>query len=492
MLLIVVLLSLHLQPTTPLGLPDLHVGDRKVRHVKFSRHNASGDDVYDAMVQAVKSGQPTLFSGLVEEWPALELWSDMEHLTSLFGPESIRVKVSDTPTFTLHALDNRRPSELQGKAAPPSDQGYNWYDMKVEDIFKPEDGLYRYFTGEVPPAARADVNMTQLSIDLIGNSSGTNKMSRGMLWMGSAGVTAQTHHDRSYNFFAQIVGRKAFYIFSPSKWQELGMHPSYHGSRRQSRKIFPLREASSREILTGKGRSVSFDGSSCSAGPVEGTCASYDPEAPESDPGDSEADALEIFLDPGDVLFIPPFNFHSVVSLSSTTISYSVLSPSLEEFHFADALYAQVPFGLLKNRPPRVLRIAIVAYINRILKELGLDRRAFMYRLGRSRHDIAAAEGDDYQVTQPQDDNVKKKIEKLWCRPKTRLERMKIERSLGPQFFSAVKNVTKVFKEKHNYDRGVIEILVQDLVEELIVFMLSKEEYAHSVQDIIETCWLTK
>ena len=93
-----------------------------------------------------------------------------------------------------------------------------------------------------------------------------------------------------------------------------------------------------------------------------------------------------IFLNPSDVLYVPPFWFHTVVSLSRMTVSYSVLSPSREEYHFADALYAQVPFSILSNDPPRVLRIAVAAYINRILKKLGEDSKEFMSLLGSTRH----------------------------------------------------------------------------------------------------------
>ena len=48
------------------------------------------------------------------------------------------------------------------------------------------------------------------------------------------------------------------------------------------------------------------------------------------------------------IRFVPPFHFHTVVSLSPKTISYSVLSPSLDEYYYAKALYAKAnPYFIL-------------------------------------------------------------------------------------------------------------------------------------------------
>ena len=175
-------------------------------------------------------------------------------------------------------------------------------------------------------------------------------MSRGMLWMGSAGVIAQTHHDRSYNLFAQIAGRKALYLWPPESGR-LNMHPSYHGSRRQSQISHPAQRIRRRAFKKGNG----------SVDPVPG-CSESDNVCREStDAHSRQHGGMEFFLNPSDVLYVPPFWFHTVVSLSRMTVSYSVLSPSREEYHFADALYAQVPFGVLSNDPPRILRIAVAA-----------------------------------------------------------------------------------------------------------------------------------
>ena len=91
------------------------------------------------------------------------------------------------------------------------------------------------------------------------------------------------------------------------------MHPSYHGSRRQSKRAFPVRDASSEEILMGKGRSSGSGDPHCFGDRLDGSCLSENLDAPTNKPGDRHVDAMEVFLDPGDILYIPPFHFHSKI-----------------------------------------------------------------------------------------------------------------------------------------------------------------------------------
>ena len=456
---------------TPLQLPDIPLGGARVRHVHFSAADGSRKIRDEQIHAAVRAATPTVFTGggLVAGWAALDKWSDPGYLSWAFGQEDVRVKVSADPTFILYALDERRPEALQGGAATSTKQGFAWEDMKVEDIFG--SSRFKYFTGEVPTAAAADVNLANLAVKLV-NDSLNDTASRGMLWMSSAGVTAQMHHDRSYNFFAQIVGRKAFYLLPPVAYSTLNMHPSFHGSRRQSQKVFAVRTASDDEVSgSGHGRSFAHPAHSSNLDSTDLECSSTGQKVCH------EASAMEIFLNPGDVLYVPPFWFHTVVSLSPMTVSYSVLSPSEEEMFFGDALYARVNFGTLRNDPPRTLRLAVVAYINRILQQLGKDSREFMSTLGTTRHGLLAAGG----VVE---------TDKLWCRPKSRLERMKIEKRLRPGLFQALKNVTETFRNHYDHNQGGRDILLGDLFEELLVFTSSQGNYAHTVRELIQRCWM--
>jgi len=56
------------------------------------------------------------------------------------------------------------------------------------------------------------------------------------LWLGCSGVKAQTHYDKSHNFFLQAVGSKTFTLWSPQFWRDLKIHSAFHPFDRQSQR----------------------------------------------------------------------------------------------------------------------------------------------------------------------------------------------------------------------------------------------------------------
>eukprot|EP00750_Incisomonas_marina_P005516 INCI13985.1.p1 GENE.INCI13985.1~~INCI13985.1.p1 ORF type:complete len:404 (-),score=58.04 INCI13985.1:852-2063(-) len=54
------------------------------------------------------------------------------------------------------------------------------------------------------------------------------------LWLGCSGVKAQTHYDKSHNFFIQIVGSKTWTLWSPEYWRQLRIHSAFHPFDRQA------------------------------------------------------------------------------------------------------------------------------------------------------------------------------------------------------------------------------------------------------------------
>jgi hypothetical protein len=55
-----------------------------------------------------------------------------------------------------------------------------------------------------------------------------------MIWMGDAGVIANTHYDRSHNVFIQLSGRKLWTLYPPTDWFAMYLFPSIHPSYHQS------------------------------------------------------------------------------------------------------------------------------------------------------------------------------------------------------------------------------------------------------------------
>jgi ribosomal protein L16 Arg81 hydroxylase len=113
------------------------------------------------------------------------------------------------------------------------------------------------------------------------------------VWMGEAGVTSQAHYDASYNFFAQLVGRKRFLLFDPKEYKNLYMYPMLHPYARQSQVNLETPDL------------VTF------------------PNVP-------KARAIEAILEPGDVLYLPPYWLHHVTALD-LSISVNVWSDSEEQ-----------------------------------------------------------------------------------------------------------------------------------------------------------------
>ena len=154
------------------------------------------------------------------------------------------------------------------------------------------------------------------------------------------------------NLFAQIVGRRLLLV-AVEEWKLLNMHPSYHGSRRQSQISHSLHSHPTTTFRKGNGRDGSVPGAQSQI-----TCReSTDAHSPTWRDG--------IFLNPSDVLLCHRFGF-ILGQLIADDNSYSVLSPSREEYHFMDALYV----GAVRRSKQRsaMLRIAVV-HINRILKK---------------------------------------------------------------------------------------------------------------------------
>jgi len=101
------------------------------------------------------------------------------------------------------------------------------------------------------------------------------------LWIGKNGVITPLHFDEPFNFFLQVEGKKKFTLFSPANWVYLYPYPNAHACDRQSRV----------DILN--------------------------PDL-EKFPKVVNAQAQEAFLEKGDVLYIPPYFWHHVSSLTET------------------------------------------------------------------------------------------------------------------------------------------------------------------------------
>lgn len=109
------------------------------------------------------------------------------------------------------------------------------------------------------------------------------------LWLSTSGARTHTHFDSDHNMFVQLLGEKKWTLFPPSAGRSMCPYPRLHQMWHKARPDF-IR-------------------------PDLQTC-----------PGYAELEGgLEIVLRPGDVLYVPPFWWHHVESLtaSASLTSYS-------------------------------------------------------------------------------------------------------------------------------------------------------------------------
>eukprot|EP01104_Vermistella_antarctica_P016372 TRINITY_DN5558_c0_g1_i2.p1 TRINITY_DN5558_c0_g1~~TRINITY_DN5558_c0_g1_i2.p1 ORF type:complete len:524 (-),score=116.96 TRINITY_DN5558_c0_g1_i2:89-1660(-) len=162
----------------------------------------------------------------------------------------------------------------------------------------------------------------------------TNALSIASVWIGRRGVVAHTHFDRSHNFFTQIVGKKRITLFPPSSWPTLYPYPATHEHYQQSQ--------------------VDFNNPDVEAFPMF-----------------PQAEAMTVDVGPGETLYIPPFWWHRVESLTFA-VSVSIVSPSEEEMSYQQLVWIPLSFASsLHTTGDRVG--ALLFYLERMWKRVDHD-----------------------------------------------------------------------------------------------------------------------
>lgn len=110
-------------------------------------------------------------------------------------------------------------------------------------------------------------------------------------WIGQPHVIAHCHYDGYHNFYAQLYGTKKFTLFKPSNWPGLYPYPFLHPSHAQAQ-----------VNVSDFSETVNF-------------------------PLVAKVQAVEVTLEPGDLLYMPPLWFHHVESMS-VSISVNVWTDS--------------------------------------------------------------------------------------------------------------------------------------------------------------------
>jgi [protein]-arginine 3-hydroxylase / protease len=197
----------------------------------------------------VQPGRPVVIQGLARDWPAVRNWNP-EYLTARSGATTFRAALA-----VQSSVDYR----LRGLRYAPVEMGTFLEQMRSDES---TPYLSTDFA-QLPASLRTDVEMPPPCR----NAAWT----RCKLWIGAAGMVAPLHRESPHNLYAQLHGRKRFFLVAPA----------------DSRRVYP--QWKSLFILGG-----------------------VDAEHPDLArfPRFARAVVLSCDLDPGDVLFIPSWWWH--------------------------------------------------------------------------------------------------------------------------------------------------------------------------------------
>jgi len=297
----------------------------------------------------VKQRKPVVLSGTqASSWGAMK-WTFDDLATRVSGP--LQFRASNSPVFTLAAPASNATIEMgEADSVTFNSTLADFKNKAGSQPFLYHSGLLSHWgddlLAEVSPFTAFELP------EVLNNGSAP---SSAVVWIGHAGVTAQTHHDKSHNIHVQIVGKKRWRLFAPDDFSKLYPFPNKHRSSRQSQ-------------LPGYG------------------CASHhDSPILDGAPSLGNVTAWEAIVGPGEAVYVPPYWTHCVESLD-TSASVSVLSPSDEEIRFAGVKWKPLPFKAASSKTIKERVVLAVLYFKWIVRRLGFGAPSLVQELVETRY----------------------------------------------------------------------------------------------------------
>ena len=169
------------------------------------------------------------------------------------------------------------------------------------------DGFYYYASGGIQLLNLGEMIMKDhLRVMTFPSHTKYSEIGEVNFWLGKTNVTAFTHYDTSYNLHFVANGRKKFILIPPDSYSKLRLYPCLHQLYRQVSTDILSENDNLQEFL----RSVNGQ----------------------------EAELID-----GDVLYLPPYWFHCVITMD-TTLSFNIWSQS-ESFTKMEVIYnSAIPF----------------------------------------------------------------------------------------------------------------------------------------------------
>ena len=206
--------------------------------------------------------------------------------------------------------------------------------MSGSEFFKrvqnPVEGNHLYFTGDLDHLgdwALSDIQPVKELLVLNPKRSSINA------WIGQPHVIAHCHYDGYHNFYAQLYGTKKFTMFKPSNWPGLYPYPFLHPSHAQAQVNISNASEISRFPLVRK------------------------------------VQAVEVILEPGDLLYIPPLWFHHVESMN-VSISVNVWTDSQQTEVMETVFALPLPVNEIKWTDAHVRAVGTSILVYYMLKHV--------------------------------------------------------------------------------------------------------------------------
>lgn len=362
--------------TPPKTIYDLLFKEFKVQPVKhISRHSSSYDFHAKKFVTSHKLNElkPVLFNKhkIVTNWKALHKWTPENFCKRNFHLYGIYENTEKT--FLFHSMQPlsdfiskklKQPFTLKNDVPICSflntlknpEDPYVYLSQKLQYFGKELDGM-----NKVKESFLDDLEPNYESFFAQETGRVTN------IWFGGKNSTAQCHYDVAHNFFIQIYGRKKFLLLEPTSWKFLYLYPSLHPSYRQSQLNFDAEITNLKSQPPQNFQNSQYTQSFSNSNYIQKTFIPYSQFLNHVKEMHSNVKIYEVIVEPGDVLYIPPFWFHHVESLG-TSFSVNMWSNCEEYFVSEKILTSPLPFESYWTKEQRLegvytfIRIFISVY----------------------------------------------------------------------------------------------------------------------------------
>eukprot|EP01119_Soliformovum_irregulare_P015009 TRINITY_DN4179_c0_g1_i1.p1 TRINITY_DN4179_c0_g1~~TRINITY_DN4179_c0_g1_i1.p1 ORF type:complete len:488 (+),score=123.37 TRINITY_DN4179_c0_g1_i1:570-2033(+) len=313
--------------SVPLSFP----GAKPLPSVPYNRNDP---DFIDSLFE---KGQPCILKGTpASTMPALKRWTP-QYVENLI--DEITVHLPSKSEIRMHQEDSMQPF-----ASLPINWTRPWVEKTVSSSL--------FFTGsklmygmmnlkKLPDEMRRDVEIGSLTV-------GYSPPMEVNLWMGVPTVTTPAHYDLVHNLYTQISGHKRFIIFPPDDAESLYTFSSLHPSSRMTQ--------------------IDFN----------------DAQAVQKFPKFANVHPFEVILNPGDVLYLPPYTFHHVTAVG-TGVSMSISTHTESNIaKLRERLIGRTEAVFFSNQIPTLETSIRVACLDAYMKAVFAsddERRQFIKRM---------------------------------------------------------------------------------------------------------------